>query len=124
MREREQSTSAVSNKSYEKFYKYLQRDSVEQPRASALHKGLFEKIFVSTKDTRLLTTIPNVSWLGEGGYFPLLYKFLFLPCLHIWVELTYFLLPLCLSSSSPPSPLLFHMVLLILPDTILHFLFC
>lgn len=67
--EREQSTSAVSNKSYEKFYKYLRRDSVEQPRASALHKGLFEKIFVSAKDTRLLTTIPNVSWLGEGGYF-------------------------------------------------------
>lgn len=64
--EREQSTSAVSNKSYEKFYKYLQKDSVEQPRASALHKGLFEKIFVSTKDTRLLTTIPNVYLLVRG----------------------------------------------------------
>lgn len=63
--EREQSTSAVSNKSYEKFYKYLQMDSVKQPRASALLKG-FEKIFVSTKDTRLLTTIPNVYLLVRG----------------------------------------------------------
>lgn len=63
-------------------------------------------------------------WLGEGGYFFFIIQISVSPCLHIWVELTYFFLPLCLSSSSPPSPLLFHTVLLILPDTILHFLFC